>query len=90
MNRLAYAETGNGPLCEVAAAYAYGRASNHPFNDGNKRAAWASCGLFLRVNGTRLAVSAPGAIGRMVQLTSGQLPEAEFATWLRECSVPSA
>jgi death-on-curing protein len=87
VNKLAYAEPGTVDLCQLAAAYAFGLASNHPFNDGNKRTAWSSCVLFLKVNGTELSVSAPDVIEQVVLLASGQLTEAEFATWLRSCCV---
>ena len=35
---------------EVAAAYLYYLCNNHPFVDGNKRTALASCLVFLREN----------------------------------------
>jgi death-on-curing protein len=38
-------------LAEVAAAYLFFLCSNHPFVDGNKRAALGSCIIFLRLNG---------------------------------------
>lgn len=38
-------------LIEVAAAYLHYLCSNHPFVDGNKRAALGSCLIFLRLNG---------------------------------------
>jgi len=38
-------------LAEVAAAYLYYLCQNHPFIDGNKRAALGSCLVFLRLNG---------------------------------------
>jgi len=34
-------------IAALAASYAYGLAKNHPFVDGNKRAAFLSVGLFL-------------------------------------------
>ncbi len=37
-------------LVEVAAAYLYYLCRNHPFIDGNKRAALGSCLVFLRLN----------------------------------------
>jgi death on curing protein len=37
-------------LTEVAAAYLYYLCRNHPFIDGNKRAALGSCIVFLRLN----------------------------------------
>jgi death on curing protein len=38
-------------LVEMAAAYAYGLAQNHPFVDGNKRTAFIVALVFLEVNG---------------------------------------
>jgi len=38
-------------LTEVAAAYLYYLCRNHPFVDGNKRAALGACIVFLRLNG---------------------------------------
>lgn len=38
-------------LPEVAAAYLYFLCQNHPFIDGNKRAALGACLVFLRLNG---------------------------------------
>ncbi|MBI5819647.1 MAG: type II toxin-antitoxin system death-on-curing family toxin [Verrucomicrobia bacterium] len=38
-------------LAEVAAAYLFYMCRNHPFIDGNKRAALGACIVFLRLNG---------------------------------------
>ena len=38
-------------LFEMAAAYLFHIAMNHPFHDGNKRTALASCLVFLEING---------------------------------------
>ena len=38
-------------LAEVAAAYLFYLCRNHPFIDGNKRAALGACIVFLRLNG---------------------------------------
>ena len=38
-------------LAEVAAAYLFYLCRNHPFSDGNKRAALGACIVFLRLNG---------------------------------------
>ncbi len=91
VHQLAYADAGTVDLCKLAAAYAFGLAGNHPFNDGNKRTAWSSCVLFLRMNGMNLAGSAPEIVEQVVRLASGQLDEAGFASWLRSCcaSIPS-
>ncbi len=38
-------------MTEVAAAYLFFLCRNHPFVDGNKRAALGACIVFLRING---------------------------------------
>ncbi len=55
-NILAFSEGGRD-LCALAASYAYGIARNHSFIDGNKRTAFISMQLFLRLNGHELTVS---------------------------------
>ena len=85
VNKLAYAEPGSLDLFDLAAAYAYGLASNHAFNDANKRTAWACCVLFLKVNGIELDAPAAIVVERMPLLAAGQLGEAGFAAWLRDC-----
>ncbi len=85
VNKLAYAEPGLLDLFDLAAAYAYSLASNHAFNDANKRTAWACCVLFLRVNGVELDTPAAIVVERMPLLAAGQLGEAGFAAWFRDC-----
>ena len=87
VNRLADDDPGSLDLFDLAAAYAYGLAGNHPFNDGNKRTAWGCCVLFLKANGCRLAVQAPQAVERMVMLAAGRSDESAFAAWLRRCAI---
>lgn len=82
-NKLVYADTGIPDLFDLAAAYAYGLAANHPFNDGNKRTAWGCCVLFLKANGVELDVAAPQAVEQMLRLVEGRLDEVAFAAWLR-------
>lgn len=84
LNKLAYADTGTVDLFDLAAAYAYGVARNHAFNDGNKRTAWASCVLFLKVNGVELDAPAIDIVPQMVALARSELDEATFAAWLRQ------
>lgn len=45
-----------------AAAYGYGTATNHPFNDGNKRTALLAMAIFLDLN--RLDLDATEALAR--------------------------
>ena len=46
-------------LAEVAAAYLFYLCKNHPFIDGNKRAALGACIVFLRLNGIESQTDGP-------------------------------
>jgi len=74
---------GEPDVAALAATYGFGIARNHPFIDGNKRAAFLSVGLFLALNGFRLSATQADATVVMVSLAAGDLEEAEFAGWLR-------
>lgn len=80
LNLLAY---GDPDFAELAAAYGVGLAKNHPFVDGNKRAAFLSVGLFLMLNGYRLAAGQAEATIAMLAVAAGDLDEAAFAAWIR-------
>lgn len=70
-------------LARLAAAYGFGLARNHSFNDGNKRAAFLSIGLFLEINGVDFGADPVEAIAVMLRLADGKLSEAELAEWIR-------
>jgi death-on-curing protein len=70
----------------LAAAYAFGIAKNHPFVDGNKRAALIAAGLFLRVNGLRLNADKAEAALVVFDLAASEITELQFAEWLRRNS----
>jgi len=69
-------------LAELTAAYAVGIARNHPFNDGNKRAALLVTGLFLRLHGYRLNVTQQDAVLAMLAVAAGEMQEEELAAWI--------
>lgn len=71
-------------IADLAATYAYGLAKNHPFVDGNKRAAFLSVGIFLGVNGYQLTATPAEAIHAMLELAGADLPEKAFAGWIRD------
>jgi death-on-curing protein len=56
---------------------------NHAFVDGNKRVGFHAMLLFLRLNGHRLCASQAEAALAMLALSSGDMPGAEFAEWVR-------
>jgi death-on-curing protein len=74
---------GSPDLADLAAAYGVGLAKNHPFVDGNKRAAFLAVGVFLTLNGQRLVATQAEATLTMLGVASGELAEAAFATWIR-------
>jgi death on curing protein len=75
---------GEADAAALAAACAFGIARNHPFVDGNKRAALLAAALFLEANGYRFVASEADAVVRTLALAIGEIDEAKFAAWLRE------
>ena len=69
-------------LAALAASYAFGLVKNHPFVDGNKRAGFLACNLFLELNGKRLEADIPEAITIVHALAEGTITEEQFASWL--------
>jgi len=86
LNRFAYEDERD--LCRLAAAYAKGIAQNHPFVDGNKRAALAVAGVFMMDNGWDLAADPALTAVAMLDLAAGDMTEEEFAAWLRDHTTP--
>ena len=81
-NLISYAP--DADVAALAAAYAVGIARNHPFADGNKRAAFLCIGLFLGINGWKLTASAVEATQIIFGVAAGELEEDAFAQWIRD------
>ena len=75
---------GDPDFAALAASYGVGVAKNHPFVDGNKRAALLATGLFLYINGYRLTASQADTTLTMLSVAAGDLTEDAFAAWLRQ------
>ncbi len=73
-------------FADLTAAYAVGLAKNHPFADGNKRAAFLAVGLFLMLNGKKLTATQVDATLTILDVASGEVTEHAFAVWVRESS----
>jgi death-on-curing protein len=71
---------------ELAAAYAFGLARNHPFVDGNKRVALIAAFTFLLLNGWEVQAEETAAVLVFVDLAAGKLDEKELALWLERNS----
>lgn len=70
-------------LCDLAAAYAYGIAKNHPFIDGNKRTAYVAMELFLIEHGMLLTAEDGDAVVTFLGLAAGEITEEQLAAWIR-------
>jgi death-on-curing protein len=81
-NRFAYERTAV-TVFDLAAAYAFGLAKNHPFVDGNKRIAFATAIMFLELNGYRFQAGEAEAVIRTLALAAGERKEHEYAEWLK-------
>jgi death-on-curing protein len=68
----------------LAAAYAFGLARNHPFVDGNKRAAFMVMMTFLRKNGIAFAPKPAEATVAITDLAAGEIAEEGLARWIRD------
>jgi death on curing protein len=78
----AYAYNPGCTLADLAAAYVCGLSKNHPFVDGNKRAAFLSLGLFLAINGRRLTAGQVNAIQTVIAVAAGKLDERGLSEWI--------
>lgn len=75
---------GNPDPADLAAAYAFGIARNHPFTDGNKRTAAVTALLFLAINGIEFSITEAELVVMMLALAAGELAENEVAAWFRD------
>jgi len=75
-------------LAEMAAALFESLIMNHPFVDGNKRVAFFSTDVFLRLNGYRLQVDAQQAHRFLIGLLeSGNCTFDRLLPWIRKHAV---
>lgn len=75
---------GDPDAAQLAAAYAFGLARNHPFVDGNKRTAAVVSESFLNLNDYSLSASDAELVVAFVALAAGELSEDDLAGWFRD------
>lgn len=84
-----FAYSGQIPsLAQLAAAYAKGIIANHPFADGNKRAAFIVSATFLRLNGLALTAAKEDRVLTFWSLADGSLTEEQLAQWFEQNTSP--
>jgi len=70
-------------LFEMAGAYLFHIARNHPFVDGNKRVALMTALVFLGLNGLRLRADADALYDLVLGVAEGRVAKAEVAVFLQ-------
>jgi len=78
-------------LSMQAAALFQSLCQNHCFVDGNKRVAFASTAIFLRMNGFRLSLKADaGELFLVEQIIKKRSAIEEIVAWLEDCMVKAS
>lgn len=76
-------------LCEMAAAYLFHLAQNHPFLDGNKRVATVAADVFLALNGLKLIAERDALFTLVMSVASGRSGKSAVAEFLRSSVEPA-
>jgi len=74
-------------IYEMAAAYFIGLASNHAFNEGNKRTATMSVFVFLYMNGVYLEIDDDELVEYAVRVVTERLSNQTIAKYLEDHAV---
>src|SRR3954467_3204239 len=88
--RQKWADDQAADLAMLAAAYGFGIATSHPYQDGNKRTAFLAMAIFLGLNGYEIEATEAEVVTVMLALAAGRLSESQLADWLRERFIPLA
>jgi death-on-curing protein len=81
-----HAGYGAADVASLGARYALAIARNHPFVDGNKRAAFVALETFLILNGFELLASDAEATVMMMEMSAGAISDDVFMDWVKRLS----
>jgi len=70
-------------IFEMAAAYLFHIAQNHPFFDGNKRVGLEAALLFLEINGHSVETTDEALVELVLQTAQGQATKQQIAAFFR-------
>lgn len=79
---------GTPDVHNLAAAYLFGIARNHPFSDGNKRTAFLAAYTFLRIHGQMLMATEIEVIAFVLDVAAGEIDEEGISRFLRDHTEP--
>jgi death-on-curing protein len=77
---------GDPDVFDLAAAYLFGIARNHPFSDGNKRTAYLAAYVFLYIHGRQVIATDAEVITFVLDVASGEIAEEGIARFFRDYS----
>lgn len=86
-NILVYAEL-PPTMARLAAAYAFGISSNHPFIDGNKRTALMVSFVSFEANGFQMIATPGDAHVTILGLAAGEISEEQLTAWFERNTAP--
>lgn len=75
-------------LATLAAAYAYGLVTGHPYRDGNKRIGVLATMTFLDINGQEFEATETEVVEEFLALADARVSEEALADWIRQRSSP--
>ena len=78
---------GNPAIFELAAAYLFGIAKNHPFIDGNKRTAFVAADMFLFLNGWSVEAPQEDVIAFVLAVAAGEIDKTGAAMFFHDYCV---
>lgn len=70
-------------LPTLAAAYAYGLVTGHPYRDGNKRIGFLAMVVFLDINGHDVEATEADVVTEFLALADGRVSEDALTDWIR-------
>lgn len=74
-------------LPSLAAAYAFGLITNHPYRDGNKRIGFLAMVIFLELHGLGFTATDAEVVAEILAVASGDRSEEALTDWIRQqCS----
>jgi death on curing protein len=74
----------NAEMPELAAAYGYGLAKNHPFADGYKRTSLLAIYTFVGINDVDFIVPEADAAAMILALAAGEVSEESLSRWIKD------
>lgn len=79
-----FAYNNKATVFQLAAAYSFGIAKNHPFVDGNKRAAFMAGVIFLEINGYKFYACETESTAIFEGLAGSEISESELSKWFAQ------